>query len=279
MRESYRHFTQVDVFTTRPLAGNSLAVFHDGRGLTTSKMQAIAREMNLSETTFLLPPTAGNADARVRIFTVTEELPFAGHPTLGTAFVVGRSKEVRLQMKAGIIPVRRKGSYLEMRQKDPVFGTTVAREPLAAAIGLSVADFDPRAEPQVVSTGLPFLIVPLRTADALARLHPDYSLLTSILEESGGHFPYYLVTGATQLEARMFSTAFEDPGTGSAAGCAAAFLVRYGLRPAGRPFRILQGRRVHRPCQITAQASVAGDRVQDVRVGGHVVRVLQGRLL
>jgi trans-2,3-dihydro-3-hydroxyanthranilate isomerase len=279
MRASYSHFTQVDVFTTRPLAGNPLAVFHDGRGFSASKMQAIAREMNLAETTFVLPPTVAHADARVRIFTVTEELPFAGHPTLGTAFVVAKGRtEIRLQMKAGVIPVRRQGSYLEMRQNDPVFGSTIPRDQLAPAIGLSSADLDPRVTPQVVSTGLPFLIVPLRTEDALSRLHADYSVLLSLLRRCGGHFPYYLVTGEDRLQARMFSTAFEDPGTGSAAGCAAAFLVRYGLRPPNQAFKILQGRGIHRPCQITAQASLSASKVDNVRVGGHVVTVLTGRL-
>ncbi len=280
MRAPYPHFTQVDVFTTRPLAGNPLAVFHDGRGFSTSQMQAIAREMNLAETTFVLPPTVPHADARVRIFTVTEELPFAGHPTLGTAFVVAKGRtEIRLQMKAGVIPVRREGSYLEMRQNDPVFGPTIARDQLAPAIGLSPADLDPRVSPQVVSTGLPFLIVPLRTQDALTRLHPDYSVLLPLLHQCGGHFPYYLATGEDRLQARMFSPAFEDPGTGSAAGCAAAFLVRYGLRPAGKAFQIQQGRIIHRPCRITAQASLAGGMVDNVRVGGHVVTVLTGRLV
>ncbi len=242
-------------------------------------MQAIAREMNLAETTFVLPPTVPHADARVRIFTVTEELPFAGHPTLGTAFVVAKGRtEIRLQMKAGVIPVRRQGSYLEMRQNDPVFGPTVAPGHLAPAIGLAPADLDPRATPRVISTGLPFLIVPLRTPAALTRLHPDYSVLLPLLHQCGGHFPYYLVTGDDCLQARMFGPAFEDPGTGSAAGCAAAFLVRYGLRPPNRPFRILQGRNIHRPCRITVQASLSAGKVDNVRVGGHVVTVLTGRL-
>jgi trans-2,3-dihydro-3-hydroxyanthranilate isomerase len=124
MNEACLHFTQVDVFTTRPLQGNAVAVFPEGRGLPAPRMQAIAREMNLSETAFLLPPTSPGADARVRIFTIAEELPFAGHPTLGGAFVVASrhagQTEIRLQTKAGVIPVRRRGSYYEMRQRDPV---------------------------------------------------------------------------------------------------------------------------------------------------------------
>ena len=287
MRVPCLHFTQVDVFTTRPLSGNSLAVFLDGRGLSTARMQAIAREMNLSETTYLLPPTARGADARVRIFTVETELPFAGHPTLGTAFIVAsrgpRRAEIRLQTKAGVIPVRidrrRSGAYLEMRQIDPVFGPTVDQGRLARLLGLRPADFDRRALPQVVSTGLPFLIVPLRSSPALDRLAPDFSLLLPFLRSLKVDMAYYLVTGGHDLEARMFTPAFEDPGTGSAAGCSAAYLVRHGLRPPDRPFQIRQGHRIHRPCLITACASLAGDRAHNVRVGGYVVPVLDGRLL
>jgi len=288
MREPYRHFTQVDVFTTRPLAGNALAVFESGAGLSTARMQAIAREMNLSETTFLLDPAVRNADARVRIFTPFEELPFAGHPTLGTAYVVAkrrRLQEVRLQMKAGVIPVqvdrRKAGVYLEMGQNDPVFGATVAPDRLARAIGLTPSDLDARVPPQVVSTGLPFLIVPLRTTAALQRLAPDYHELMPMLREEAGVFlPYYLVTGESNLEARMFGPNFDDPGTGSAAGCAATYLVRYGLRPPGRTLEISQGRLLKRPCRIYARAGRDGaGRDGDVRVGGYVVESLQGSLL
>ncbi len=242
-RASCNHFTQVDVFTTRPLWGNSLAVFPDGRGLSTARMQALAREMNLAETAFVLPPTVSAADARVRIFTVETELPFAGHPTLGTAYVLAFQRpaktEIRLQTRAGVIPVRidrrRSGAYLEMRQKDPIFGPTVDRAPLARVLGLRPADFDLRARPRVVSTGLPFLIVPLREAAALDRLAPDFARLLPLLRSLQVDMAYYLVTGADDLEARMFTPAFEDPGTGSAAGCSAAYLVGCGLRPRTAP--------------------------------------------
>lgn len=279
-------FTQVDVFTTRRLEGNALAVFHAGEGLSAAQMQAIAREMNLSETTFLLPPSRSQADARVRIFTVREELPFAGHPTLGTAFVVARSRprqiEIRLQMKVGVIPVsvRREGAqtYLEMQQKDPVFGSRADPARLAEAIGLGVSDFDSRYAPQVVSTGVPFLIVPLARRAALERLAANWKLLMPLLAELGGHFPYYLTTGEGDLEARMFGPDFDDPATGSAAGCAAAYLVFYGHRPPDRTFLIRQGRLLRRPSRIYAAASLDGGRVHNVRVGGYVVEVLRGRL-
>jgi trans-2,3-dihydro-3-hydroxyanthranilate isomerase len=279
-------FTQVDVFTSRKLEGNPLAVFHSGAGLSGRRMQAIAREMNLSETTFIFP-AGKDADARVRIFTVREELPFAGHPTLGTAFVLAQARpgqsEIRLQMKAGIIPVtvaRKAGAmYLEMRQNDPLFGArlTDARR-LAEALGIRVSELDSRYPPQAVSTGLPFLILPLRHAESLARLAPNPRLLQPLLRKVGAHFPYYLVTGEEEIEARMFDATFEDPATGSAAGCATAYLVLYGHRRPDTSVTIRQGRFVARPSLIFAAASLTDGRAHNVRVGGHVVEVLQGRL-
>jgi len=273
MSATYRHFTQVDVFTTRRFEGNPLAVFQSGAGLSKARMQAIACEMNLSETTFLFPPSRPDADARVRIFTVAEELPFAGHPTLGTAFVVARSrprqKLIRLQMKVGVIPVevrrRAGGTYLEMRQRDPVFGDTLPPPATVAA-----SDLDPRYPVQVVSTGFPFQIVPLRRLDAIRRMSPG--------PDTCQPYTYYLVTGETGLAARMFFHGIEDPATGSAAGCAAAYLVRHGRCRADTRFLIRQGDFMRRPSRIFAAASLDQGRVHNVRVGGHVVEVLEGRL-
>jgi trans-2,3-dihydro-3-hydroxyanthranilate isomerase len=274
-------FVQVDVFSARRFEGNPLAVFLSGQGFSTARMQAIAREMNLSETTFLFPGGRG-ADARVRIFTPRAELPFAGHPTLGTAFVVAQPRpgqhEIRLRMTAGVIPVKIRGAYLEMRQNDPEFLATVDRGRLAAALRLRAGDLDARYPPQVVSTGMPFLIVPLRTTASLEKLAPDYPRLRALLGKLGVRYGYYLVTGGEPLEARMFMETFEDPATGSAAGCAAAYLVRYGRQAPDRKFLIRQGRFAQRPSRIFAAASLRGERVTDVRVGGHVVEVLRGRL-
>lgn len=278
-------FTHVDVFTRRRLEGNQLAVFHSGAGLSTARMQAIAREMNLAETTFVFP-AGSNADAKVRIFTVSEEMPFAGHPTLGTAFVLAQSRpnqiEIRLQEKVGVIPVtvrrEKRGAFMEMRQKDPVFGPKVDRARLAALIGIPASHLDPRYPPQVVSTGVPFLIVPLRSRQALASLEPNYKKLVPLLHKLKAHFPYYIVTGEDEFEARMFADTFEDPATGSAGGCAAAYLVGHGrCRPAAR-FLIHQGRSVRRPSEVFVSAVNSGGRVHDVRVGGYVVEVLKGTL-
>jgi len=280
-----RDFTQVDVFTSRKLEGNSLAVFHSGRGLSTARMQAIAREMNLAETTFLFPADGG-ADARVRIFTVREEMPFAGHPTLGTAFVVAKSRprqvEIRLRMKVGVIPVavtrKRAGTYLEMRQKDPVFGATAAPGEVAAAVGLEASELDSRYPAQVVSTGLPFLIVPIRRPEGLAQITPNWKLLQPLVQKLEAHFPYYLLTSEPHIEVRMITPDFEDPATGSGAGCAAAYLVRHAIRPPDRTVLIQQGRFVRRPSRIFVTASLADGRVHGVRVGGYVVEVLRVKL-
>ena len=280
-----REFVQVDVFSSRRFEGNPLAVFLDGRGLSTARMQAIAREMNLSETTFLFPGDR-KADRKVRIFTPQAELPFAGHPTLGTAFVVAQSKasqsEIRLHMKVGVIPVRvrreRRATYLEMRQRDPEFGAEVDRTRLAEALKIRAGELDARYRPQVVSTGLPFLIVSFRSTPTLEKLAPDYPKLRVILDRVGVRYAYYLVTGEDRLEARMFMETFEDPATGSAAGGATAYLVRYGRQAPEKQFLIRQGRLARRPSKIFAAASLAGQQVTNVRVGGYVVEVLRGRL-
>src|SRR6266478_8665174 len=164
--------TQWDVFSSRPLEGNSLAVFSDGRGLTDAEMQSLAKEMNLSETTFILPrdaATESERGVRVRIFTVQEELPFAGHPTLGTAFALrgdSGAKEITLELNVGKVPVRfeetpGQAAFGEMTQIDPVFGMQHDREAVARATGLRVEDFDPSLPIETVSTGIAFTVTPL----------------------------------------------------------------------------------------------------------------------
>src|SRR5271170_553824 len=189
MAASTRKFSmvQVDVFTDRALTGNSLAVFLDGRGLNNEQMQALAREMNLSETTFVLPGDAAEKDRgiRVRIFTVQEELPFAGHPTLGTAFVLrsqagapASSDEVQLDLNVGTVPVRfteapAQPVFGEMTQRDPEFGAAHDAEAIARLTNLGVADFDDSAPIQTVSTGLPFTMVALRSLTAVQKVRVD----------------------------------------------------------------------------------------------------------
>ena len=309
-------YSVLDVFAERPLEGNPLAVFVDGSDLTTEQMQAIARELNLSETTFVLPRDAAaeaERGVRVRIFTTEEELPFAGHPTLGTATylhehhaVLQGAPLVRLELNVGTIPVvfgeagdGRPGSFGTMRQNDPEF---LARgglhagpdwpgdEAIAEALGLRSADIGfgtaaPGAvEPpiQVVTTGNPFCVVPVRDLTALGRLELSPARARPLLERIGARFFYCVApregSGAA-WRGRMQFRGGEDPATGSAAGCVAAWLVRYGLANSGAEMLLEQGIEMLRPSRLTLRASLAADgRVVDVFVGGRTIPVATGRL-
>ena len=284
---------QVDVFTDRALTGNSLAVFLDGRGLSTEQMQALAREMNLSETTFILPgDSAAEKDRgiRVRIFTVQEELPFAGHPTLGTAFVLRgqtAAPEVRLDLNAGTIPVRfteeaARPVFGEMTQKDPEFGTIHDVDAIARLTGLNAADFYESAPIQTVSTGVPFTIVALRSLKTLQNLRIDLSRAAEYLAHSGGKFFYFVcretVDPKARLHARMLFYGGDDPATGSAAGCCSAWMVAHGVAASEEQVLIEQGLEVHRPSSIFVRATKRDNHVVNVRVGGNCVEVLRGEV-
>src|SRR6266403_3472418 len=204
-------FVQVDVFTQTPLAGNPLAVFTDARGLNDQEMQALAREMNLSETTFILPrdaATEARDGKKVRIFSVEQELPFAGHPTLGTALHLYASgsnpkkpAEISLDLKAGKIPVRFTANsqnagrdrvdgqvFGEMRQRDPEFGTPLSREEVARVIGIAVDEIASEWPIQLVSTGLTFTIVPFRNRQTLSDLKFTYAQAAEFLTNTGANF-------------------------------------------------------------------------------------------
>jgi trans-2,3-dihydro-3-hydroxyanthranilate isomerase len=286
-------FVQSDVFTSRPLEGNSVAVFVDGRGLSDEEMQALAREMNLSETTFILPRDASvesERGVRVRIFTVQEELPFAGHPTLGTAFQVRGSsgaKKVVLDLNLGKVPIQfeeKKGQpvFGEMTQVNPDFGLRHDRETVVRACGLRDGDIDPSLPIQTISTGLPFTVVPLRGLDIIRNLCLDMKGSEEYLRRSGGKFFYFVsretVDPAARLHARMIFYNGEDPATGSAAGCAAAWMVANGVADAEERVLIEQGVEMKRPSRIFVRASRQDDRVVNVRVGGNVVEVLRGEV-
>jgi trans-2,3-dihydro-3-hydroxyanthranilate isomerase len=284
---------QIDVFTDRALAGNALAVCLDGRGLTTEQMQDIARETNLSETTFVLPGDQAaepqNA-VRVRIFTVQEELPFAGHPTLGTAFVLRGSSavpEIRLQLNVGTVPVRFEDSpgqpaFGEMTQLDPKFEVQHDREAVATALGLSVGDLDPNLPIETVSTGVPFTVTPIRALKVLQTLRIDPGRTSEYLAQSGGKFFYFVCretsNPATRLHARMLFYGGEDPATGSAAGCATAWMVAHGVAQPDERVLIEQGVEMKRPSRIFVRASKSDNRVVNVRVGGNAVEVMRGQI-
>ena len=276
-------FFQVDVFTQTPLEGNPLACFPDAGGLSELQMQAIARELNHSETTFVLPATAGG-DARVRIFSTQGELPFAGHPTLGTAFVMAKTRPGKtslvLEEKVGPIPVtlerRPDGVFVEMTQNEPVFGAKADPKMLADALGFGVDEIDSRYAPQMVSTGSNFLIVPLKSVSTLTKLTLGHQLPLEQREVFRGGI-YYVVTGEAQIESRLLGATSEDPATGSAVGCAAAFLIQNGIRRPDERIAVHQGRFVSRPSILYVRAAMANGKASNVRVGGYVVDVMRGR--
>jgi len=285
---------QWDVFSSKALEGNSLAVFFDGRGLSDAEMQSIAKEMNLSETTFILPRDAaleGNQGVRVRIFTVQEELPFAGHPTLGTAFALrGNSgkREVTLELNVGKVPVRFEDSsgqptFGEMTQMDPMFGVKHDREAVAAATGLRLEDFDSSLPIQTVSTGVPFAIAPLKSLAVMQNLHIDLNRAAAYLKTSGTKFFYFVTRETVDREARLHSRMLfyngEDPATGSAAGCTAAWMVEHGVANPEERVLIEQGVEMKRPSRIFVRASRRDNRVVNVRVGGNAIEVMRGEFL
>jgi trans-2,3-dihydro-3-hydroxyanthranilate isomerase len=293
-------FVQLDVFTQTPLTGNALAVFIDARGLNDEEMQALAREMNLSETTFIFPrdpAVEAQEGKKVRIFTVAEELPFAGHPTLGTALHLHASesatgsKEVTLDLKAGKIPVRFTANsknagrnrvdgqvFGEMRQRDPKFGVTFSRDEVARVIGIAP---DEMPWPiQIVSTGLPFAIVGIRNQQTLANLSFAPAQSAEFLKNTEAKFFYFVCPqrqkDRLEVSARMFFYGGEDPATGSAAGCAASWMVQHGIANSDEQVLIRQGVEIRRPSDIHVRATRDGDRVSNVRVGGYAVEVLRG---
>jgi trans-2,3-dihydro-3-hydroxyanthranilate isomerase len=299
-------FLQVDVFTQTPLAGNPLAIFPDGRGLTDTEMQALAREMNLSETTFIFPrdaTTEAREGKKVRIFTVEAELPFAGHPTLGTALYLYASAsnqkkpaEITLDLKAGKIPVRFTTNsenagcervdgqvFGEMRQRDPEFGNPLSRGEVARVIGIAVDEIPSEWPIQPVSTGLTFTIVPFRNRQTLSKLKFSYTQAAEFLKSSGANFFYFLCPdrreGRLEARARMFFYGGEDPATGSAAGCAASWMVQHGIANSDEQVVILQGVECRRPSEMHVRATREGERIADVRVGGYAVEILRGTVV
>jgi len=276
-------FIQVDVFTQSPLEGNPLAVFTDASSLSDKQMQDIARELNHSETTFIHPAAAGG-DAKVRIFSQNSELPFAGHPTLGTAFVMAMTRpgKTKLVLEENVGPIdvalekRTDGLFVEMTQKEPVFGAKADPKMLADTMGIGVDEIDSRYAPQMVNTGSNFLIVPLKSVSTLAKLtlgHP----FPADQRATFGTGAYWVVTGEPQVESRMMGAASEDPATGSAVGCATAFLVQNGIRKPDERIAIHQGRFVNRPSTLYVRAGMKDGKATNVRVGGYVVEVMRGK--
>jgi trans-2,3-dihydro-3-hydroxyanthranilate isomerase len=293
--------SEADVLASGTLSGNPLAVVMNTAGLETERMQAIAREFNLSETTFVERgpvETERREGVRVRIFTTQEELNFAGHPTLGTASVLKlaapetcEGDTIKLKLNVGTVPVRFSGEVTrgavhgEMTQRDPEFGAELDRVESARLMGLTADDLDPALAPRVVSTGTPFAIAPLRSLEALARLRVNHEETTRWLRAQGARWFYVLAPSPVrdqgprqQFRARMQFYNGEDPATGSAAGCAISYLVQRGAAPEGETVRVTQGVEMGRPSVILLSARRVGEKVSDVRVGGSTVLVATGRL-
>ncbi|MEV6163380.1 PhzF family phenazine biosynthesis protein [Streptomyces sp. NPDC052052] len=269
----------VDAFSRRPLYGNPVAVFLDAVDLSDDQMQRIAREMNLSETTFVLPPREGG-DARIRIFTPVNELPFAGHPLLGTAVALGETRKqdrLRLETAMGVIPVELGDDdgavTVRMRQPHPVWEPYEHAEELLAALGVSASV----APVEVYRNGPRHVFVGLESVSALSALRPDHRALARFPDMAANCF----AGEGTNWRARMFSPAYgvvEDAATGSAAGPLAIHLARHGLARYGQALEIWQGVEMGRPSLMRATARGTGESVESVHVGGHGVTAGRGTL-
>jgi trans-2,3-dihydro-3-hydroxyanthranilate isomerase len=299
MSRDYRLLT-VDVFTDRILAGNQLGVVLDARGIADDEMQAIAREMNIAETTFVLPPRRPGCVARVRIFTPGREMPFAGHPTVGTAWVLAThglaprgATRFALDEAIGAVEVELEGdlarpSFVWMRHRDATFGPEVKqRAEVAAALGLAERDLVPGAPIQTGSTGNAFLYVPLRDRAAVDRAALlDPSRLTELVPDTARVGVFILAPDgdpAARVYSRMFAPAHgvpEDPATGSASGALGAYVAIHRLVAPAREMRIVseQGTKMGRQSFVHVTLRFDDGVVSDIRVGGSVVPVLDARL-
>ncbi len=288
-------FRQVDVFTDRIFGGNPLAVFTAADGLSGGEMQAIAQEMNLSETTFVLPPEDPAHIARVRIFTPRDELPFAGHPTIGTAWVLARQGAVpdaddQITLELGVGPItvafddsNDAESFIWMNQGTATFGEPVAdRASLAAALALTEDDLFPDLPIQVVSTGLPFLFVPLASQEAVDRAALSHADFHAAAREARGAFVFHSAPASNRAYSRMMATiggvVWEDPATGSASGPLGAYLVKHGLSSGQDAVEIVseQGTQMGRQSFVHIRVGTSGGKPGVIHVGGTVVPVFEG---
>ena len=287
-------YYQVDVFASERYAGNQLAVVTGTFFLPDERMQAIANEMHFSETTFIPSNEKRNGGFDVRIFTPSIEVPFAGHPVLGTAYIIKHfvqdedgSDTVTLNLKAGQIPVRFETHGAEevlwMKQLPPTFGKNFTVEELANVLQLNAADFDDAFPIQLVSTGLPFIIVPLKTLNAVKRAKVNLDWLLKLQVDAGVLvFCRETVQKENNLHVRVFVPLFgtaEDPATGSGNGCLAGYLSRYryfGVGDDKGDIRVEQGYEIRRPSLLVVKAEDSGMRVE---VGGQVFLVAKGELV
>ncbi|MGI9107756.1 MAG: PhzF family phenazine biosynthesis protein [Pyrinomonadaceae bacterium] len=293
----------VDVFTNRQFGGNPLAVFTNGRGILPETMQRIAKELNLSETTFVLPPEDAANDYRVRIFTPGEELPMAGHPTVGTTFVLAREHlierganetTIKLEEGVGTIPVNiewRDGEagFIQMRQPSPAFGPRVDdTQAVAEMLSLDPREITETNLPvEVVSCGVPFLFVPLRSLEAARavkfRVDVWERALKEIVPPEVFVFTREVEYDGSTVHSRMFAPGMgisEDPATGGASGPLGCYLVKHGVIPCEREAELTseQGIEMGRPSFIKIKIAREGEEITDVRVGGECRSMGEGYL-
>ncbi len=296
-------FIQADVFTKVPFCGNPVAVFPDGEGLSKEQMQNLAREMNLSESTFVLPPTHPEADFRVRFFTPRAEIPFAGHPTLGTFFVLGSvgridlvepMTRVRQEIGVGVLPVDLTVEYgkvvlVEMTQAKPAFHLTLEdTSDLAAALAIRDQEISATGLPvEIVSTGLRQLMVPVRSLQAVQDIRLDVARLNGICRAIGTEFVYVFTFDTLEETSTTHNRMFlplhriiEDPASGSAAGALGAYLVKHGRLDAKPTAALIceQGFEIGRPSYLHVRVETSEQEISEVKVGGHVVIVMEGQV-
>jgi trans-2,3-dihydro-3-hydroxyanthranilate isomerase len=287
-------FYTLDVFTTTRFEGNPLAVFTDGDGFSDDQMQAIAREMNLAETVFVQKPTEEEALARLRIFTTKQELRLAGHPVIGTWFLLAELGVVPAQeggvhilqeTGAGVLPVEirfkdGRPQRVTMTQTEAIFKSDkINKQKLAAALGLSPKDFDPKLEPQFVSTGIFNMMVPLRNRGALGKIAMNMKELSK-LQGKNATMTYCFAlndNGKAFSRGMLPWEVYEDAATGSAAGSLGAYLVKNGKLAAGHTLSILQGAEMGRPSHLEVQVSQSGKKLIP-RVSGAAVKVFEGTI-
>lgn len=287
-------FYTLDVFTTKRYEGNPLAVFTDGDGLSNDEMLAIAREMNLSETVFVQKPTEDRALARLRIFTTQEELKLAGHPVIGTWFLLAElgvvpaqegGVHVMQQTGAGVLPVEIRFKdgrpvRVTMTQKEAAFRPAkIPTKKLAAALGLTPKDFAPGLEPEYVSTGVFNLMVPLRNQSSLAKIAMNMTELRKLLGKNATMAYCFVPAGPDKACSRGMLPweLYEDAATGSAAGSLGAYLVKHSKLAPGHTLSILQGAEMGRPSHIEVQVTQTKKKLTP-RVSGAAVRVLEGSI-
>jgi trans-2,3-dihydro-3-hydroxyanthranilate isomerase len=287
-------FYTLDVFTNSRFEGNPLAVFTDGDSLSNDQMQAIAREMNLAETVFVQKPTDERALARLRIFTTREELKLAGHPVVGTWFLLAElgvvpaqegGVHVMQETGAGVLPVEirfkdGRPQRVTMTQTEAVFRPiTFKKAALAKSLGLTPRDFDPHLDPECVSTGIFNLMVPLRNRTALGKIVMNMFELRNLLGKNATMAYCFALGGNGKVFSRGMLPweIYEDPATGSAAGSLGAYLVKHGKLAAGHTLTILQGEEMGRPSHIEVEVTQRGKKLVP-RVSGAAVKVFEGTI-